>query len=63
MQDWLPVNSIHQLVDGQWEEIGSMTTGRFRCLVVSSSPDKIIIVGGDVALLKPVDIFEECIVT
>ena len=62
-QDWLPVNSIHQLVDGQWVEIDSMTTSRFRCLVVSSSPDKITIVGGDVALLKLVDIVEECIVT
>ena len=45
-QDGSPVNSIHQLVDGQWVEIGSMTTGRYRCLVVSPSPDKIIIVGG-----------------
>ena len=41
-----PVNSIHQLVDGQWVEIGSMATGRSRCLVVSPSPNKIIIVGG-----------------
>ena len=45
-QDGSPVNSIHQLVDGQWVEIGSMTTGRIDCLVVSPSPDKIIIVGG-----------------
>ena len=45
-QDWSPVKSIHQLVDGQWVEIGSMATDRRRCLVVSSSPDKIIIVGG-----------------
>ena len=48
--------SIHQLVDGQWVEIGSMTTDRSRCLVVSPSPDKIIIVGGWS------DIVEECIV-
>ena len=40
-----PVNSIHQLVDGQWVEIGSMTSERSRCLVASPSPDKIIIVG------------------
>ena len=39
------VNSIHQLVDGQWVEIGSMTSERSRCLVASPSPDKIIIVG------------------
>ena len=52
-----PVNSIHQLMVGQWMEIGSMATGRRRCLVVSQSPDKIIIVGGWN------DIVEECIVT
>ena len=49
----LPVNSIHQLVDGQWVEIGSMTSARSSCLVASSSPDKIIIVAGTV---------EECVV-
>ena len=43
----LPVKSIHQLVGGQWVEIGSMTSGRSRCLVASTSPDKIIIVGGN----------------
>ena len=53
-----PVNSIHQLVDGRWVKIGSMATGRFMCLVVSPSPDKIIIVGGYES-----DIVEECIVT
>ena len=62
-QDWSPVNSIHQLVDGQWVEIGSMATGRWECLVVSPSPDKIIIVGGDEGFLESVDIVEECIVT
>ena len=63
-------NSIHQLVDGQWVEIGFMTTGRYRCLVVSPSPDKIIIVDGvgsvpksDFRIIEPVDIVEECIVT
>ena len=48
------VNSIHQLVDGQWVEIGSMTNGRSSCLVASPSPDKIIIVG--------LDTVEECVV-
>ena len=38
-----PVNSIHQLVDGQWVEIGSMSSERSCCLVASPSPDKIII--------------------
>ena len=40
------VNSIHQLVDGQWVEIGSMSSDRRMCLVVSPSPDKMMIVGG-----------------
>ena len=57
-------NSIHQLVDRQWVEIGSMATGRYWCLVVSSSHDKIIIVSGKTLLdSAPVDIVEECIVT
>ena len=41
-----PVNSIHQLVEGQWVEIGSMTRGRRWCLAVSPSPDRILVVGG-----------------
>ena len=41
-----PVNSIHQLVEGQWVEIVSMTSGRWVCLAVSPSPDRILIVGG-----------------
>ena len=40
------VNYIHQLVEGQWVEIGSMTSGRRWCLAVSPSPDRILIVGG-----------------
>ena len=46
-RDWSSVNSIHQLVDGQWVEIGSMSSGRRMCLVVSPSPDKMMIVGGE----------------
>ena len=53
------VSSIHQLVDGQWVEIGSMATGRSQCLVVSPSPDKVIIVGGYGSFNKDV---EECTV-
>ena len=52
-----PVNSIHQLVEGQWVEIGSMTSGRWQCLAVSPSPDRILIVGGEGAL----DSVEECV--
>ena len=40
------VNSIHQLVGGEWAKIGSMASDREDCLVVSPSPDEIIIVGG-----------------
>ena len=40
------VNSIHQLVEGQWVEIHSMTSSRWGCLSVSPSPDTVIIVGG-----------------
>ena len=52
-----PVNSIHQLVEGQWVEIGSMTSGRYWCLAVSLSPDRILIVGGYGAG----DSVEECV--
>ena len=41
-----------------------MATGRFSCLVVSPSPDKMIIVGGyRSSLYESVDDVEECIVT
>ena len=57
-----PVNSIHQLVGGQWVEIGSMTGERYCCLVASPSPDKIIIVGG-YGLFDTQDTnVEECVV-
>ena len=64
------VNSIHQLVDGQWVKIGSMSSNRRMCLVVSPSPDRMMIVGGwrdgwsELAKLKwgAVDIVDECIV-
>ena len=51
------VNSIHQLFDGQWVEIGSMSHGRRWCLVVSPSPDKMMIVGGG----RQENSVEECI--
>ena len=39
--------SIHQLVDGQWMKIGSMSSGREECLVVvTPSPDRMLVVGG-----------------
>ena len=55
-QDRSSVNSIHQLVEGQWVEIGSMTRGSQWCLVVSLSPDGILIVGGVFE-----DSVEECV--
>ena len=44
-QDGSTVKTIHQLLDGQWVEIGSMSCDRWECLVVSPSPDKMMIVG------------------
>ena len=61
-RDGPPVNSIYQLVEGQWVEIGSMTTNRDRCLVVRPSHDKIIIVGMYNSPFDAVDNVEECIV-
>ena len=52
------VNSIHQLMDGQWVKIGSMSSGRSWCLVVTPSPDKMMIVGGH----GGEDSVEECVV-
>ena len=52
------VNSIHQLVDGQWVKIGSMSSNRMMCLVVSPLPDRMMIVGGWGAE----DSVEECVV-
>ena len=53
------VNSIHQLVDGQWVKIGSMSSDRMMCLVVCPSPDRMMIVGSGVGAQDSV---EECIV-
>ena len=58
LQDRSSVNSIHQLVDGEWVKIGSMASYREFCLVDSPSPDRIIIVGG----LGAGDSVEECAV-
>ena len=58
-RDWSHVNSIHQLVGGQWREIGYMSSGRDRCLVVTPSSDKMMIVGG--SGLKA-DSVEECVI-
>ena len=56
------VNSIHQLVDGQWVNIGSMSSGRYLCLVASPSPDKMVVVGGwDASGYSASDSVEVCV--
>ena len=59
LKGWSPVNSIHQLVDGEWVRIGSMASGMSYCLVASPSPDRIIIVGSESGVGDSV---EECAV-
>ena len=58
----LPVNVIYQLMKGQWVKVGSLSSYRGLCLVVSPSPDKALIVGGLIGLqnLLPSDCVEEC---
>ena len=56
------VNSIHQLVEGQWVKIGAMNSVRYYCIAVSTSPDRILIVGGYDAGFASVDSVEECVV-
>ena len=61
-QGWSRTNSIHQLVDRQWVNIGSMAFNRSECLVTNPSPDKIVIVGGYGAQGLTQDTVEECVV-
>ena len=58
-QDWSTVKTIHQLLDGQWVKIGSMFCDRWQCLVVTPSPDKMMIVGSGWGEGR--DSVEECI--
>ena len=66
MQGRSSVNSIHQLVDGKWVVIGSMSSNRLKCLVVSPSPDRMMIVGGfrtgGLFSRDSIETVEECIV-
>ena len=55
------VSSIHQLIDGQWVKIGSMSSRTTMCLVVSPSLDKMMIVGGEGQFGKSNSV-EECLV-
>ena len=45
-QDGSKVDSIHQLMYGKWVKIGSMSRGRSKCLLVTPSPNKMMIVCG-----------------
>ena len=60
--DWPLVKTIHQLFNGQWVKIGSMSCGRRSCLVVSPSSGKMMIVGGKKDAFEELDIVEECVV-
>ena len=60
-RDRSSVNSIHQLIDGQWVKIGSMSISRGCCLIVTPSSDKMMIVGG-LEQLGTSNSVEECIV-
>ena len=46
LQDGSSVKSIHQLVDEKWVEVGSLSCERSKCLVVATSNDKMMVVGG-----------------
>ena len=39
-------DSIQQRVDGQWVKIGSLSSAVHHCLVVTPSPDSMLVVGG-----------------
>ena len=58
-----PTHSTDMNIVQRNGRIGSMAGGRCYCLVVSPSPDKIIIVGGRKNPFLPIDDVEECFVT
>ena len=47
MKEGITTCSIHQLIDGEWVEIGSLSTARLECLVASVSADQMVVVGGE----------------
>ena len=55
------VDSIYQLVEGEWKEICQMSSKRFSCLIVAPSPKNLMIVGGfKNNVIDTLDIVEEC---
>ena len=57
-RSFLQVDSIYQFIDGEWVKIGSMSSGREACLLVTTSPDKMVIVSG----IGGGNSVEECVV-
>ena len=55
------INSIHQLVGGEWVEVGSMLGSRWLCLAVSPAPDTLVIVGGKESVYMELNTVEECV--
>lgn len=58
-REFSSVNSIHQLYDGQWVEIGCTSKKRNMCVTANTSPDKILIFGGNG---QEADVVESCVV-
>ena len=61
-QGWPSVKTIHQLVNGEWVEIGSMCSPRNECLAVSTSVNTIVVVGGCCGTNTCLDTVEVCTV-
>ena len=53
-----PDDSIHQLADGQWVNFGTIFSARNFCLVVTPSPDRMLVVGGATSLFSYSDSVE-----
>ena len=56
------VNSIHQLLHEQWVEIGTTSTRAEKYLLITPSPNKMMIVSGDGTIFSSQIAIEECVV-
>ena len=61
-QGWPSVKTIHQLVGGEWVEIGSMSSPRNECLAVGTSLNMVLVVGGYCGTHTCLDTVEVCTV-